>query len=114
MTAFTAREVRTWAAANDVDCPRTGRVPQHVIDTYLLEVHGVTSDPGDLVTTPTAEEPEPQDEAEGTFTIDVTISGHDDAAADIAQQLVNAIWRAFEAGRAAERADIVAALGITT
>ena len=107
MTAFTAREVRAWALAHDVECPRTGKIARHVIDAYLLDVHGVT--PGT--------EPEPQpaaaEDPEPAFTIDVTIAGHDDAAAEIAQQLVNAIWRAFEAGRAAERADIVAALGMS-
>lgn len=29
-----AREVRTWAHENGVDCPTTGRVPQSVYDAY--------------------------------------------------------------------------------
>lgn len=110
MPTFTAREVRAWALANDIDCPPRGVVPRHVVDAYLVDVHGVTTDPGDDVQQPQAETLAVEEDADATFTIDVTIAGHDEAAADIAQQLVNAVWRAFEAGRAAERADILAAL----
>lgn len=33
--SYDAKTVRAWAAANGVDCPRTGRVPRHVVDAYL-------------------------------------------------------------------------------
>jgi len=46
MTAYTAREVRAWAAASNIDCPGTGRVPQRVVDAYLLDVHGVDASRG--------------------------------------------------------------------
>lgn len=30
-----SKKVRAWAAENGVDCPRVGRVPQHVVEQYL-------------------------------------------------------------------------------
>lgn len=109
MTAFTAREVRTWALANDVDCPRTGKVPQRVIDAYLLAVHGVTAHQGDPVDDSAAEEQPSDGDA---FTVNVTIDAADsEAVTAIAQHLVEALWASFEAGRAAERARMLAVLG---
>lgn len=94
---MSAAEVRRWATENGIDCPRVGRVPAAVMEAYTAE-HGV-SEP----------EPEPEPEDEEEFTVTVTIPFGDDQG--IAQQLVNALYAAFEAGRAAERADLLSRLG---
>lgn len=113
MPTFTAREVRAWALANDINCPPRGVVPRHVIEAYLVDVHGVTTDVGDEPLVPQDETSiETPSDGEGeAFTVSVTIPGHEDIAAEVAQHLVNALWAAFEGGRAAERANILAALG---
>ncbi|NUS74966.1 MAG: hypothetical protein HOV70_02040 [Streptomyces sp.] len=31
---YEPRDVRAWAAANNVDCPRVGQIPKHVLDAW--------------------------------------------------------------------------------
>lgn len=109
MPSFTAREVRTWAREHDVDCPGTGKVPQRVIDAYLLDVHGTTADPGDQDHATEPDTDSQTDTDSPGFSVTVTIPGADDM--DIAQHIVEALWSVFEAGRAAERERILGALG---
>ncbi|GGQ48624.1 Lsr2 family protein [Streptomyces asoensis] len=40
---YDPREVRTWAAANDVDCPRVGQVPKRVLDAWRATQPQTTS-----------------------------------------------------------------------
>ena len=106
MPTFTARDVRAWAAANDYACSPTGRVPQHVIDAYLVDVHGTTTDPGDQAQQPLEEE------GPATWEVRVTIPGlvDPDVVDAISSHILEAIWSAYHAGRTAERADILTSL----
>lgn len=104
----TYKDIRAWGIANGHKC-RTGRLGQGVVAAYAAaHPDAVIADLPEPVE-PSPVEPEPEGEA---FTVTVVISGHDETAADISQQLVNAIYAAFEAGRAAERAAILTQLGV--
>lgn len=109
MTSFTAREVRSWALANGINCPDRGPVQQRVIDAYLAAVHpdaGIADLPEPVETVP--EGPVAEDDWE--FTVGVTMQGHEAAALAIEGFLVEALWAAFTAGRGAERQDLLARL----
>lgn len=108
MTTFTAREVRAWAAANDIHCLGTGRVPQRVIDAYLAAVHP------DAVPANEADDDEPENDAEEPmFRVTIEIPGDPDAGADIAGHILEAVYTAYEAGRAIERTRMLEQLGVT-
>ena len=112
MTSFTPREVRQWALRNDVPCPTTGRIPKTAIDAYLLAVHGVTAEP----------EPEPTTEEStiGTVEMDTSDFGlvvnipdaQDEDVETIANLLLEVVVACYRAGRAHERATMLAALGV--
>jgi hypothetical protein len=109
MSTVTTKDIRAWGIANG-QCGRTGKLPQHVIDGYMA------THPDDVIAdlpAPVAAEQGEDVPADDVFTVTVDVTGHDDTAMDISQHLVNAIYAAFEAGRAAERQSILAALGGT-
>lgn len=109
----TYKDIRAWGIANGHKC-RTGKLGQGVVAAYAAaHPDAVIVDLPEPVE-PSPVEPSPvEPETEGeAFTVTVVISGHDETAADISQQLVNAIYAAFEAGRAAERAAILTQLGV--
>jgi hypothetical protein len=99
-----AKTIRAWARENRDDCPTTGLLPKRITDAYY-DAHPDES--RELLTVV-----EPVGEADGDeFTLSLTIAGHAEAAAEIEQYLVNALWAAaFQAGRTAARLDILAAL----
>lgn len=96
---MTPAQLRAWAAANGVDCPRTGRVPRSVYDAYNAQVV-------DEIAVENAEAA-----GEPVFAVTVTIPGADQDWTDaISGHLVEAVWAAYYAGRAAERAALLAQL----
>jgi hypothetical protein len=115
MTTFTAHQVRTWAKDNNIDCPRVGRVPQHIIDAYLAAVHGVTINPAvpAVPVDPADPAPQPDADSEPMMWVTVNIPGDPDIEGEIATHLLEAVWLAYESGRRAERTRIAATLGMT-
>jgi len=105
MTAHDWPRIRAWAADTGIDCPRTGKVPARVVDAYY-ELHPRPADEAPVE--------EPAAEEGDEFTVGVTITGSAEAALEIEQHLVNAIYAAFEAGRTHERGIMLAALGGTS
>ncbi len=102
----TYKDIRAWGIANGHKC-RTGKLGQGVVAAYSAAHPDAV-----IVDLPEPVEPSPVEPETEAFTVTVVISGHDETAADISQQLVNAIYAAFEAGRAAERAVILTQLGV--
>lgn len=91
--------IRSWAHDNGIECPRTGKVPGRVVDAYYAA---------------NGEPPiEPQEDGDA-FTITVEMPpAAADVIATIEQHLVEALFAAFEAGQAHERARILGALAVT-
>jgi hypothetical protein len=97
-----AAEIRAWAAANGIDCPPRGRIPNTIAQAYADAHPDPLEDEAD---------DDPQDEE--SFTIDLHIPGTDpDTVRTIEGYLLEAVWHAFRAGQEAERQRITAALGV--
>jgi hypothetical protein len=104
---ITYKEIRAWGVDNGYKC-RTGKLGQNVVAAYAAEhPDAVIADlPAPFEAVP--DEPEVDEGPE--FTCSVVMEGHEDAALAIEGLLVNALFEAFTAGRAAERADLLARL----
>jgi len=93
--------IRAWAHENDIDCPRTGKVPGRVVDAYY-EVHE-----------PPVEAAPDEAEDDMTFDVTVRITGADEESLLLIEAgLVNALWHAYTVGREAERRVILQQLGV--
>lgn len=98
----TAKEIRAWAAAEGIECPTNGPVPNRVVAAYHEAVSSSLS---------TTEDAEAEDDM--TFDVTVRITGvDDDTLLQIEAGLVNALWLAYSQGREAERRVILQQLGV--
>lgn len=110
----TYKDIRAWGIENGHKC-RTGNLGQAVVVAYAAAhpdaVIADLPDTNDLALA--AVEAEAEVDEGPAFTCEVIIEGHEEAALAIEGHIVEALYAAFEAGRAAERSDMLKHLGGT-
>lgn len=106
----TAKDIRAWGVANGYRC-HTGKLGRQVIDAYIDAHPDAVID---VIGKPTADVAPAEDADEPSyFEVTLKIPGADQADVEMLEALtLDLVMAAFTAGRAAERRDMLASLGV--